>query len=294
MVVIMNEDYLSDFLAYLELDLNYSNNTIKTYENNIEKLIQFVGNKNILKLRVNDLDKFLISLNGLEASSVSNIISSIKTFYNYYIKLGKIDSNPADLLDMPKLSKKLPDYLTEEEINKLLDVKVEDAFSARNKAILELLYSSGLRISELVNLELKSIDFDDCIIRVFGKGSKERIVPMNDYAIEALKDYLDNYRALMIKNEINNYVFLNNHGKMMTRQGVFKMLKKECLLKDIRKNISPHTLRHTFATHLLQNGADLRVIQEILGHSDISTTQIYTHVSNEKLKNDYKEYHPRK
>jgi len=294
MVVIMNEDYLSDFLVYLELDLNYSNNTIKTYENNIEKLIQFVGNKNILKLRVNDLDKFLISLNGLEASSVSNIISSIKTFYNYYIKLGKINSNPADLLDMPKLSKKLPDYLTEEEINKLLDVKVEDAFSARNKAILELLYSSGLRISELVNLELKSIDFDDCIIRVFGKGSKERIVPMNDYAIEALKDYLDNYRALMIKNEINNYVFLNNHGKMMTRQGVFKMLKKECLLKDIRKNISPHILRHTFATHLLQNGADLRVIQEILGHSDISTTQIYTHVSNEKLKNDYKEYHPRK
>lgn len=294
MVVIMNEDYLSDFLAYLELDLNYSNNTIKTYENNIEKLIQFVGNKNILKLRVNDLDKFLISLNGLEASSVSNIISSIKTFYNYYIKLGKIDSNPADLLDMPKLSKKLPDYLTEEEINKLLDVEVEDAFSARNKALLELLYSSGLRISELVNLELKSIDFDDCIIRVFGKGSKERIVPMNDYAIEALEDYLDNYRALMIKNEINNYVFLNNHGKMMTRQGVFKMLKKECLLKDIRKNISPHTLRHTFATHLLQNGADLRVIQEILGHSDISTTQIYTHVSNEKLKNDYKEYHPRK
>jgi len=290
----MNEDYLSDFLVYLELDLNYSNNTIKTYENNIEKLIQFVGNKNILKLRVNDLDKFLISLNGLEASSVSNIISSIKTFYNYYIKLGKINSNPADLLDMPKLSKKLPDYLTEEEINKLLDVKVEDAFSARNKAILELLYSSGLRISELVNLELKSIDFDDCIIRVFGKGSKERIVPMNDYAIEALKDYLDNYRALMIKNEINNYVFLNNHGKMMTRQGVFKMLKKECLLKDIRKNISPHILRHTFATHLLQNGADLRVIQEILGHSDISTTQIYTHVSNEKLKNDYKEYHPRK
>jgi len=271
----MNEDYLSDFLVYLELDLNYSNNTIKTYENNIEKLIQFVGNKNILKLRVNDLDKFLISLNGLEASSVSNIISSIKTFYNYYIKLGKINSNPADLLDMPKLSKKLPDYLTEEEINKLLDVKVEDAFSARNKAILELLYSSGLRISELVNLELKSIDFDDCIIRVFGKGSKERIVPMNDYAIEALKDYLDNYRALMIKNEINNYVFLNNHGKMMTRQGVFKMLKKECLLKDIRKNISPHILRHTFATLLLTHGADLITIKELLGHSSIKITEIY-------------------
>jgi len=289
----MNEDYLSDFLVYLELDLNYSDNTIKTYENNIEKLINYIGNKDILKLNIDTIEKFIISLE-LEASSVANIISALKAFYNYYIKLGKITTNPMDLIDMPKLVRRLPDYLSESEINNLLDIKVIDAFSARNKAILELLYSSGLRISELVNLELKSIDFDDCIIRVFGKGSKERIIPMNDYAINALKMYIDNYRNLMIKNQVNNYVFLNNHGKIMTRQGVFKMLKKECKIKGINKNISPHTLRHTFATHLLQNGADLRIIQEILGHSDISTTQIYTHVTNEKLKSDYKEYHPRK
>jgi len=289
----MNEDYLSDFLVYLELDLNYSDNTVKTYENNIEKLINYIGIKDILKLNIDTIEKFIISLE-LEASSVANIISALKAFYNYYIKLGKITTNPMDLIDMPKLVRRLPDYLSESEINNLLDIKVIDAFSARNKAILELLYSSGLRISELVNLELKSIDFDDCIIRVFGKGSKERIIPMNDYAINALKMYIDNYRNLMIKNEVNNYVFLNNHGKIMTRQGVFKMLKKECKIKGINKNISPHTLRHTFATHLLQNGADLRIIQEILGHSDISTTQIYTHVTNEKLKSDYKEYHPRK
>lgn len=289
----MNEDYLSDFLVYLELDLNYSDNTILTYEKNIEKLISYIKNKDLLKLNVNDLEKFIINLD-MQASSIANIISSLKSFYNYYIKLGKIKTNPMDLIDMPKLVKKLPDYLSESDIDKLLDIDVIDAFSARNKAILELLYSSGLRISELVNLELKNIDFDDCILRVFGKGSKERIVPMNDCAINALKDYIDNYRVLMIKNDINNYVFLNNHGKIMTRQGVFKMIKKECLIKGIRKNISPHTLRHTFATHLLQNGADLRIIQEILGHSDISTTQIYTHVTNEKLKNDYKEYHPRK
>jgi len=289
----MNEDYLSDFLVYLELDLNYSDNTIKTYENNIEKLINYIGNKDILKLNIDTIEKFIISLE-LEASSVANIISALKAFYNYYIKLGKITTNPMDLIDMPKLVRRLPDYLSESEINNLLDIKVIDAFSARNKAILELLYSSGLRISELVNLELKSIDFDDCIIRVFGKGSKERIIPMNDYAINALKMYIDNYRNLMIKNELNNNLFLNNHGKIMTRQGVFKMLKKECKIKGINKNISPHTLRHTFATHLLQNGADLRIIQEILGHSDISTTQIYTHVTNEKLKSDYKEYHPRK
>lgn len=290
----MNEDYLSDFLVYLELDLNYSDNTIKTYENGLEKLIIFLKNKDLMKVDINDLEKFLVSLENQEASSIANIISSIRAFYNYYLKLGKIKNNPTDLIDMPKLAKKLPDYLTIDEVNLLLDISVVDAFSARNKAILELLYSSGLRISELVNLEIKSLDFDECIIRVFGKGSKERIVPMNDYAIAAVKDYLNRYRPLMIKTDINNYVFLNNHGKIMTRQGIFKMIKKECLIKGIKKNISPHTLRHTFATHMLQNGADLRIIQEILGHSDISTTQIYTHITNEKLKNDFKEYHPRK
>ena len=290
----MNEDYLSDFLVYLELDLNYSDNTVLTYENNIEKLIKFIGKKDLLKLQAADLEKFILSLEELEASSIANVISSIKTFYNYYIKLNKVSYNPTDLIDMPKLVKRIPDYLTVQEVETLLDIDVVDAFSARNKAILELLYSSGLRISELINLELKSIDFDDCVIKVFGKGSKERIVPMNDYAINALEEYIDNYRSLMVKKEINNYVFLNNHGKIMTRQGVFKMIKKECLIKGINKNISPHTLRHTFATHLLQNGADLRIIQELLGHSDISTTQIYTHVTNEKLKNDYKEFHPRK
>ena len=223
----MNEDYLSDFLVYLELDLNYSDNTIKTYENSIEKLISFIKNKDILKLNVNDLEKFLISLEGLEASSIANVLSAIKSFYNYYIKLGKVTNNPTDLIDMPKLARRLPDYLTIDEVNDLLNIDPIDAFSARNKAILELLYSSGLRISELTNLELKSIDFDDCVIRVFGKGSKERIVPMNDYAIKALDCYINNYRGLMIKNEVNNYVFLNNHGKMMTRQGVFKMIKKD-------------------------------------------------------------------
>lgn len=290
----MNEDYLSDFLVYLELDLNYSSNTIKTYENSIEKFILFLKKRDILKVNYTDLEEFLKSLNGLEASTLANYLSALKSFYNYYLKLEKIKTNPVDLVDMPKLRKSLPDYLTIEEVELLLDIEVVNAYSARNKAILELLYSSGLRISELINLEIKNLDFDDCILRVFGKGSKERIVPMNDYAINALKLYLDKYRIGLVKADINSFIFLNNHGKMMTRQGIFKMIKKQCLLKGIKKNISPHTLRHTFATHLLQNGADLRIIQEILGHSDISTTQIYTHVTNEKLKQDYKEYHPRK
>ncbi len=290
----MNEDYLSQFLVYLELDLNYSENTIKSYENNIEKLITYLKDYNLLKCDSQKIEHFFQTLEGLEATTLANYLSSFRTFYNYYLKLGKIKTNPCDLIDMPKLAKKLPTYLTMEEVDLLLNIDVIDAYTARNKAILELLYSSGLRISELVNLEISNIDFEDCIIRVFGKGSKERIVPMNDMAILALQNYINNYRALMIKDDYNNFVFLNNHGKKMTRQGVFKMLKKECLIKGIKKNISPHTLRHTFATHLLQNGADLRIIQEILGHSDISTTQIYTHITNEKLKQDYKEYHPRK
>ena len=155
------------------------------------------------------------------------------------------------------------------------------------------MYATGLRISEVISLEFKNIDFEECIVRVMGKGSKERIVPINDYALKALSTYIDDYRPLMIKKDINNYIFLNNHGKQMTRQGVFKMIKQECLKKGIKKDISPHTIRHTFATHLLLNGADLRIIQELLGHSDISTTQIYTHLTNEELYNDYKKYFPR-
>ena len=187
----------------------------------------------------------------------------------------------------------MPTYLTIEEIDKLLDIEINTPYDARNKAILELMYATGLRISEVVSLEFKNIDLDDCIVRVVGKGNKERIVPINDMAIDALSTYINIYRPEMLINGENNYLFINNHGSIMTRQGVFKMLKNECLKKHIDKNISPHTLRHTFATHLLENGADLRVIQELLGHSDISTTQIYTHISNDKLKNDYKTYFPR-
>lgn len=289
----MNNDYISEFLSYLELDMNYSNNTILSYDNDLKKIESYYSKKDLLKLNVNDLMKYINVLSDLAPSTVSHNISTLKSFYSYFVKTGKISINPTDALKSPKLGTHLPTYLTEEEINTLLDIKVEDAFTARNKALLELMYGTGLRISEVINLEFKNIDVEECIVRVMGKGSKERIVPINDYALNALNDYLENYRPSMIKTDINNYLFLNNHGKQMTRQGVFKIIKKECLLKGIKKDVSPHTLRHTFATHLLQNGADLRIIQELLGHSDISTTQIYTHLSNDELHNDYKEYFPR-
>ncbi len=290
----MNEDYIRDFENYLNIDLNYSENTIASYINDIDKFIEYYKNTNILKLKTTNIEKYINTLETLAPSTVSHNISSLKAFYNFQIKMENIDNNPMDAIKPPKLGTHLPVYLTMEEVDDLLDIDITDAFTARNKAILELMYATGLRISEVITLEFKNIDFDDCIVRVMGKGNKERIVPINDVAIQYLKLYIDEYRSLLIKKNINNYLFLNNHGNMMTRQGVFKMIKNYAELKGIKKNIGPHTLRHTFATHLLENGADLRIIQELLGHSDISTTQIYTHLTNETLHNEYNEYFPRK
>ena len=289
----MNNNYISLFLNYLEIDLNYSNNTILSYDNDLNKLSLYFNNKDLLKLSTKDIEKYIATLSEYAPSTVSRNISAIKSFYSYMVKSGKTDTNIADPIKEPKLGTHLPSYLTIEEVDKLLDIEVNNNFDYRNKAILELMYATGLRISEVINLEFKNIDFDECIVRIIGKGSKERIVPINDYAIEALNNYINIARPSMLIKGENNYIFINNHGNKMTRQGIFKMIKHECLKKGIDKNISPHTLRHTFATHLLENGADLRIIQELLGHSDISTTQIYTHVSNDKLKKDYQEYFPR-
>lgn len=287
----MNDEYINNFLLYLEMDLNYSKNTINTYLNALNHLNNEIK-KDILKLTSKDIENFISELE-LESSSISNYLSAYKTFYNYYIKIGQISINPIDKVDTPKLSKHLPTYLTVEEVDKLLDIEIKDAFSVRNKSILELLYATGLRISELINLEFKNIDLNDCIVRIMGKGSKERIVPINELAIKYLKIYVKDYRYKLVKTEQNNYVYLNNHGKKMTRQGVFKMIKKRTLETGIKKDISPHTLRHSIATHMLENGADLRIIQEFLGHESIGTTQIYTHLTNQKLKKDYMEYFPR-
>lgn len=293
MVKHMNNIYISDFLSYLEVEANYSKNTINSYENDLNKFEEYYKNKDLLKITSKDIEKYIQTLSDLAPTTVSHNISSLKTFYSCFLKQGRISNNPTDGIKSPKLGIHLPTYLTIDEVNKLLDIEVTDAFSSRNKAILELMYATGLRISEVISLEFKNIDYDECIIRVMGKGSKERIVPVNDYAIKYLKEYIDNYRPELVKNEINNYIFLNNHGRMLTRQGIFKMIKNYAALKNIKKTIGPHTLRHTFATHLLENGADLRVIQELLGHSDISTTQIYTHLTKEALHNEYKKYFPR-
>lgn len=286
----MNDRLINDFKNYLELERNYSNNTSLSYVKDVTLFSDFIK-KDLLLVDKKDIEKYIRSLNK-SSKTISHIISSLKSFYNYYMRMGNIKSNPIDEIDRPKIEKKIPEFLTLEEVSSLLNFEVNNEFEARNKAILELLYSSGLRISELTSLELSNIDLDECLVRVMGKGSKERIVPLGDYAIDALKEYIYFYRPMLNKNN-SSYVFLNNRGGVLSRQFIFKVIKEECIKKGIRKNVSPHTLRHTFATHLLKNGADLRIIQELLGHENLSTTQIYTHLTNDKLKHDYEDYFPR-
>ena len=286
----MNDKLINDFKSYLELERNYSNNTSLSYVKDVTLFSDFIK-KDLLLVDKKDIEKYIRSLNK-SSKTISHVISSLKSFYNYYMRMGNINSNPTDEIDRPKIEKKIPEFLTLEEVSSLLNFKVNNEFEARNKAILELLYSSGLRISELTSLELSNIDLDECLVRVMGKGSKERIVPLGDYAIEALKEYIYFYRPMLNKNN-SSYIFLNNRGGILSRQFIFKVIKEECIKKGIRKNVSPHTLRHTFATHLLKNGADLRIIQELLGHENLSTTQIYTHLTNDKLKHDYEDYFPR-
>ena len=216
----------------------------------------------------------------------------MKSFYNYEERLEKIKDNPLTKFKSPKLDKSLPTVLSLEEVTSLLDIEINTPYDARNKAILELFYSSGLRISELINLEMANVDMDENLIRVMGKGKKERIVPFGDIAKNVLNDYINNYRTSINKKN-STYIFLNNLGNKLSRQYIFRIIKQECIKKGIKKNVSPHTLRHTYATHLLKNGADLRIIQELLGHENLATTQIYTHLDNETLKKDYDEYFPR-
>lgn len=286
----MNEN-LENYRNYLKYERAYSDNTVGAYMNDLNKYEEFLK-KDILESDTEDLEKYLKYIKNLESTTVAHKITSIKSYFNYNIKRGIVSVNPADKVSRPKLTKHLPEYLTEEEVGKLLDVEVKSPYDYRNKTILELLYSSGIRISELVNIKTPNYDSEECLIRIMGKGSKERIVPLGDYAVNIMNDYMNNYRPLINKKH-TDYVFINNRGDKISRQFIFKVIKKEALKKGIKKDISPHTLRHTFATHLLKNGADLRIIQELLGHENISTTQIYTHATNNKLKSDYETYFPK-
>lgn len=284
---------IDEFESYLKFEKKYSENTINSYVRDLNNFKSYFKNKNLNEINKKDIEKYIVHLNDkLDIRSVSRNISTLKSFYKY-LKLNKyVDKNEMELIKNPKIRKSLPKVLSEDEVEKLLNIDLNDDYDYRNKAMIELMYSSGLRVSELINLKVTDIDLNDDYVRVFGKGSKERVIPLSEYAKEALEKYILNHRKEMFKNGQNDYLFLNNHGKNMTRQGFFKILKKIAREKGIKTEFSPHTLRHSFATHLLKYGADLRSIQELLGHSDISSTQIYTHVTNERLQNSYQEFHP--
>ena len=288
------KELIEEFLRYLLIDKGYSQNTINSYRVDLEKFINFNKNTDINNISNDDLKKYIKYLKNekLNEKSISRNISCLKSFYKFLVIEKYVSRNPSDSISIPKVKKSLPKILTEDEVLNLLDIELTDNFSYRNKAMLELMYATGLRVSELVDLKLQDVDLNQDIIRTMGKGSKERIIPIGDYAKEYLEKYIYEYRGTMLKKTINEYLFLNNHGNKMTRQGFFKIIKKIAKEKGIDKDLSPHTLRHSFASHLLKYGADLRTIQELLGHSDISTTQIYTHITNEELKKNYENFHP--
>lgn len=283
--------YINKYLDYLKFERKLSDNTLKSYLNDL-KDFDLYFNGNVKDLKYKDISNYINSLKDLNARSVAHYITVINSFYLFLIDEGIIEENPCLNIISPKIPKKLPNYLSEDEIDNLLDVRLVTPYDYRNKAMLELLYATGVRITELINLKVSDVDLFNCFIRVFGKGKKERIVPISDLAVKYLTIYIEEYRNMILKEHDSEYLFISNSYKNISRQGFFKILKAECERCGIGKTVSPHVLRHSFATHMLKHGADLRIIQELLGHEDISTTQIYAHLVNEKLKEDY-EYHPR-
>ena len=284
--------YVEDYLLFLKTEKKLGNNTINSYMLDLEDFFK-TFNGSIESCTKKDILAYISSINRLEVSTVNRHISSLKSFFNYLVDESIIKVSPMEEVSSLKKAKKLPKYLSISEVNKLLNIPLNSEFDYRNKAMLELMYATGLRVSELVSIEYSNIDFENSIIRINGKGKKERIIPLGEVASYYLKVYLSDYRSKLLKRNTYNQVFLNNHGKPITRQGFNYILENIRELTGIEKEITPHVLRHSFATHLLEGGADIRSIQEMLGHENISTTNIYTEVVNDVLRSNYEMYHNR-
>ncbi len=284
---------LRSFLNYLLVDKGLSNNTVKAYEADISSFFQWLDNedlkyKNLQEDHINQYISFLFQRK-MRSSSVNRKISSIKSFYIFLVKRNFLKNSPLNDLVTPKQEKYLPESMSEAEVDKLLNSPdVANKIENRDKAMIEMLYATGMRISELVNLKITDVDMKRCVVKVFGKGSKERLVPFGETALDSLKSYL-NEREQSSSKEI----FLSNRGKKMTRVAFWQRVKIYLIRENLKNSISPHTLRHAFATHLLNRGADLRSVQLLLGHSDLSTTQIYTHIAKQRLSDVLKKHHPR-
>lgn len=291
--------FIDEFITYINVEKGLSKNTIAAYRSDLDKFTNFLKKKKkVTSFREVTRDDILDLLteekiNGKSPNSMSRSLVSIKMLFNYLVMEGYLKNNITDVLESPRLWHILPDTLNENEITTLIeaaDTKKKNGL--RDRTIIEVMYASGMRVSEVILVKIKDINFDMGFVRCFGKGSKERIVPLGSKALKFLNLYISNDRRKLIKDE-TPYLFLTRRGKPFTRQGLWKLIKKYALISGITKNITPHSLRHSFATHLLAHGADLRAVQGMLGHADIATTQIYTRVDKERLKKIHTQFHPR-
>ena len=295
----MLEQAVDDYIVFLTVEKGASQNTIEAYSNDVRKLTQYLSDEKINNWR--EVDSYTIRgyLAFMQAEQITNTtrarnVAALKSFFRFLYMEKYTESNLGELLDVPRKEKVLPKYLTMEEVERLLEAPdITTPNGCRDKAMLELLYASGLRVSELITLRLNDISFEMAYVRCFGKGSKERIIPLGSYALDALAHYIEVCRPKVANNWQTDTLFLNKNGKGLTRQGFWKLIKKYGREAAITADITPHVLRHSFATHLLSGGADLRAIQEMLGHADIATTQIYTHLLGEQMLDVYNAAHPR-
>lgn len=290
----VNTGIYDDFMVYLQTERGLSLGTVRSYGDDVRKFLRYLQEEGVLVRKINEgvIEEYFVSLVNLNSYSFNRNISSIRAFLEFLEKVYGYCFCISDIHSI-KTYRHLPQVLSKEEVDKILDISLKTPFDYRNKAMLEVMYGSGLRVSEVTALKEKNIDLDSGVVRFFGKGSKERMVPLSCMATRYLRIYLEEYRCFFVKKRITDNVFLNNHGSPLTRQGFLMILKKICEQKGISKEVTPHSLRHSFATHLLEGGADLRSIQVMLGHENLSTTQIYTNLGVDTVRENYDMYHPR-
>ena len=294
----MGKDMIRGYVRYLKLQRGMSGNTLDAYQRDLQKLLDYLGRegKDVLEVTLEDLQHFAVGLHdiGIHPRSQCRILSGIRSFYHFLLLDGYRDDDPTELLESPQIGEHLPEVLSTAEVDQLeASIDLSKWEGHRNRAIIETLFSCGLRVSELVNLKLSSLYLDEEFVRVLGKGSKERLVPISERAIQELHYWFDDRNHMKIKPGEEDYVFLNRRGAHLTRVMILIMIKRQAELAGIQKTISPHTLRHSFATALLEGGADLRIIQALLGHERIGTTEIYTHIDTSTLRSEILQHHPR-
>lgn len=290
------DDLIDQFLDAVWMEQGLSENTLSAYRSDLRILAKFLAGKSLLEVDNGQLSEFLGSRykDGIGSRSSARILSSLRRFYGYYIRENRITVDPTALIASPRIGRPLPTSLSESDVELLLAApEVSNALGIRDKSMLEMLYATGLRVSELVNLKFSEISFRQGVVRITGKGNKERLVPVGEEAMSWLETYVGQARKLLLGERQCDYLFVTQRAGNMTRQAFWYIIKRHAKKAGINKDLSPHTLRHAFATHLLNHGADLRVVQLLLGHSDLSTTQIYTYIANARLKELHSKYHPR-